>query len=103
MSADLVMRDEVAVVTMTGPRGNPLNEETCAALIAAIADAIGRECRGLVLAGGDGIFSAGGDLAMLRAIGARRLQVLGSMKLESKHRARDGWRGRDWTTTQEHP
>lgn len=67
MSADLVMRDEVAVVTMTGPRGNPLNEETCAALIAAIADAIGRECRGLVLAGGDGIFSAGGDLAMLRA------------------------------------
>ncbi|MXV49464.1 enoyl-CoA hydratase/isomerase family protein [Pedobacter sp. HMF7647] len=62
----LSVRDKIAYLTLNRGRSNPINTELCNELLRAIRDIESDEnIGGLILAGGEGFFSAGADLIEL--------------------------------------
>lgn len=61
---------------MTRPPVNALNPELCAAVTSAVQAAIADGARGIVLAGGAKVFSAGLDVPFLLTLGADRTALL---------------------------
>lgn len=60
---------QVRELKLARPPVNALDPALCAAVAEAIADAVAEDCRGIVLAGGPNVFSAGLDVPFLLSLG----------------------------------
>lgn len=60
---------QVRELKLARPPVNALDPSLCAAVAEAIADAVVEDCRGIVLAGGPNVFSAGLDVPFLLSLG----------------------------------
>ena len=64
MTVQIEESGRVAILTMSGSSGNAVNPEMCIALRDAIAEAVGRGSKAIVLTGSGKAFSVGGDLSL---------------------------------------